>query len=540
MPKDIEDCVSSLKDKDGVDNAYALCNWMKNQGHKLPAKAEHADAALASVAAWSAGDGVPGWSGPRDPQAKKILDAENPGREPQKQTKGPSDPGRKPQKGPTSHPDDESYSAVKARYTGTVQLQGPDVKGRILTPGSFTPVVDGEPAEVEFTREVILDAYDRLKARVEAGQVEMRLSHPNVGDLPIKWGKATEVRVDSEAGDVWLTASKPFPEMERLLTDEAREKLPEMGLSINGEMRLKPKRDKDGIPVKGKYVCVHLDIDAIDIVSQGAFAGSDITREVPAGLAAKEANSSPTRSAGDKAGQRWVKAKEVKPMPKITSIDQIPADVRDQLGDDQKAKAYMEAYNAAIEEGRDPVEAAEEAMRSATKQANAEDGSAEDGAAEAYMKKGKAKAAAKSATLEAKLAAKDEELASIRASLKVVEASVATLQAQNAALAAEKAAAEAERDVEWAIVSARRALPAERAPLLEVRKAAGHDKFTAMVKARAQVSIPVGEKGRELAGAGTDAKQEAESKASEILAKFGVEGVFQAGLHEGERAPGIV
>src|SRR5205807_7089978 len=32
VPADIEECVSAIGDKPGVDEPYALCNWMKSEG----------------------------------------------------------------------------------------------------------------------------------------------------------------------------------------------------------------------------------------------------------------------------------------------------------------------------------------------------------------------------------------------------------------------------------------------------------------------------------------------------------------------------
>lgn len=36
MPERIERCVEALEGKEGVDDAYALCTWMDQQGHELP------------------------------------------------------------------------------------------------------------------------------------------------------------------------------------------------------------------------------------------------------------------------------------------------------------------------------------------------------------------------------------------------------------------------------------------------------------------------------------------------------------------------
>lgn len=384
---------------------------------------------------------------------------------------------------------------------------GGGVKGLILKPGAFAAHIDGQPRRIHVSRDVVLDAYARIKAKLGAGNVlEMRLSHPGVGDMPLRWGIVTEVKHDPGKAEVWLAASRFLPEAERLLTDEARDKLATLGLSVAGPINFRARPD-------GDVDVTMIDVEAVDIVTQGAFEGSWITPTLPAGLAAQAGvHITPPPTVvitGDTT------------MPKLEGVDDIPADTRDGLTPEQQA-VYVATYNAAIDEGKTPEEAHEAALAAATTTApgptNAEP--------ENTMAAKAASLEAEVRQLRAELAAKKSEKGDLAARLAKAESKIGDLAAKHAALEAEKLEREAVDDVAGAI-AAGKATPAEEAALLSVRRKLGHDDFTAMIQARG-VIVPAGQKGAQPQHPNDPGSVEA----AELVAKLGPDGAVLAGVHK--------
>jgi len=429
-------------------------------------------------------------------------------------------------------------STVHAVFSARISAEDLNLKGRILTPGIFTAHVDGEPARVRFTKPVIMDAYRRLQARLAQGApgVEMRLVHPHLHPLSLPFGRVREVRADAERGDVWLTASTPNPEMESLLDDEARARLRALGLSIRAPIVLHPAPEGADYD----YDAVEIQISAVDVVDEGAFDGSSITESVPAGLAAR--NAYPSSSAAHAGVVVHLAAQEPPTETKlmIENQEQVPEEVRSQLSEEQLA-AYIEAYNAAIAAEQSPEEAHEAAMKVALEAKTIEgmdgDETDKDKEKDKEMTARIGKLQARAAKAETTLKTVSKERDTLRAELNATKGEnkslaerTVKLEEFKATLEAEKATREARDDVQWAIVEARRAAPAERATLLEARTAMGREKFRAMISARGY-AIPVGEKGSATMES-SDEETENVERAQRLVSTLGARGVLQSNVYQ--------
>lgn len=384
-----------------------------------------------------------------------------------------------------------------------------DVKGLVLKPGVYALHVNGQPARVRFTREVIQAAYAKLKAKLaRGGGLEMRLVHPDLHPLSIPYGRATAFRHDPTTGSVYLASSVPLPEVESLFDEGARDALLKMGLSMRAPARLKPCEDGEA-----DYDAAELgDLTAVDIVDEGAFAGSNIVQHLPAGLVAR-ISSAHAKGAFTVTGQRAGTVAQATdqgepPMPKLESVEQVPDEVRAMLQPEQ-LPAYITAYNAAIDAGMMPEDAHKAALAAIAGPA----GQDETMTKELEQVQARLSAATAEKTrleqektdLEAALAAAKGENTTLDQRLKLVEADL------NAAKA-EKADREAADDVEKVILSGR-ATPAMREGLLATRKAS-KEGFAKLAASLPQL-VPVGEKGR--AGDGAPAPDAAEKDRAERL-----------------------
>jgi len=360
---------------------------------------------------------------------------------------------------------------LRAALVGMLHDNRTNVRGLVLQPGTFTPYINGLPAEVEFPKDIILRAFVKLRARLQAGtDVVMRLSHTDVGEMPLKWGKVREVRIDADKGEVWLTQSEPFAEMLQVLTEEAREKLLQMGLSVAGPMRVKRK-------LGGGYIATDLEVDAIDIVGQGAFLGR-ITTDVPATLLAM--NSAPTG---------------LPPLPPpgvlLVSVDDVAEDLFAILNDAATAQKYVAAYNLAVKSGLLPEAAHRKALAESVTQIVKHQGATNP------MPEPVTLAAEEAAALRAKAAKTtdlEQEVVSLRAAIGTKDTELATHKTTADTLQKELDARDARDDVA-AAVRANKATPAEEPFLVEVRATLGKDKFQAMLEKRGPQGPPAGEKG---------------------------------------------
>jgi hypothetical protein len=351
-----------------------------------------------------------------------------------------------------------------------------NVAGRILTPGTVTLMVNGKPATVHFSRDVILRAYERLKTRVAAGEAGMRLSHPAVGDLPIRYGHVREVRADHARGEVWLAASEPLPELLKLLTPEAAEKLQSLGLSFYGSAPLRRRDD-------GTYDAVDLDVTDVDIVGKGSFPGSGIVPTIPQGLAA-QAVPAPQWS---EHGAFAVLAAQFTLNPTGTNKTK-----ESNTMEPEQLKAQLAAKDTELAKAKEEV----------------------------------ASLAAKVAELAPKAAQADkatQENATLAAKLTELTGQVKTLES-------EATDRRAKDDVQQYVLAGK-AAPAEVQELVEVRKVTGPDKFRAMMDKRPVIIAP-GERGH-----APSPKNEApslEEQAAKEIAEFpgGPRGVIHAGLHK--------
>lgn len=374
-----------------------------------------------------------------------------------------------------------------------------NVKGLFLAPGKITAALGGKPATIHISREAASRIAERTRARAQGGSIEMRLSHPSTGDMPIRWGRVKEVRIDPAQGRAYVASSEPYPQMAELLTDEARAKLWELGLSAFGRPVLKPRED-------GAYDMIDWDIRAIDIVDEGAVQGSRIVPSIPADLAAKLAAASsrlpapgedlvtiapPTEGGLAEAARR-------------ASLEELNTMEKEQLEQQLKAKEQELAAKAT------------------------------DLAAKDHRIK-------ELETQNKDLAAKLSEATKDAALVKDLAAKLETTTKQVKELQDERDQRLVEDDVEDAILAGK-AVPAERSGLVEARTAMGATKFKAMINAR-PVIVPAGERGqtnREDAGA-TSAEQEA----AKTVEKYGVDRTLDAGLHrlptgEGQAIRGLL
>jgi len=490
----VEACVLALKDRPDVDNPHALCQWMKNQGMTLPGSPAEVDAVLERVTA----------------EAPGLVRAQ----------------------------------AARASI---------NPRGRFLTPGTFTPHINGEPAEVEFPESVIVDAGKQLQARVENHEpVFMRLSHPDLG-VPIEVATVTGVGVDEDEGEVWITDTELFPAAKTVLTEEAREKIMSMGLSVDAGIQLKPVSEEDN-----EFLATGMTVEAVDIVSKGAFDGSDITDSVPSELAARLAAAHPGRP-GDCG--RTVSGQEDSPMPTFDSIEDLPESVRGDLTPEQQAE-YLDTYNTAIEDGETPAEAHQIALENAMDEGPGDDGEgsagrepAEDDSQgethtddedtdedSAMSQEPNDNPANDADDVEAKLAAKEDRIEELEAQLKAAEEDKDDLQArlgdlENSVedLKAKKRGREAEELV-MKHIRAGKATPGEKEDLLNACLSMGKEDFESMMSKRDTV-VPPGERGAqpqddEVRGSGPS------DDAERLIANLGVKGVLQASLHDPKKAEG--
>lgn len=360
-----------------------------------------------------------------------------------------------------------------------------NLKGRILAPGTVRLHFNGQPATVHVTKDVLLRAGERAQAKAKAGLIGMRLDHPNVGDLPIRWGVAKDFRVNHETGEVWLSASEPYPEMSRLLGDTAIDRLQEMGLSVHGPTRVKPRSD-------GSYDLVDLDFNWVDIVDRGAFPGSGITPTIPGEVAAKLAEASRTLppSLAPAAYEEGVVAAR---FPPTTGLSEAMPASQEELDMDAKT---LQQQNEELQkqlkelEGRLSAKEAEET---------------------------------KTAELGDKLGKLETQVGDLSARAEKAEKRVGELEE-------EKATRDAADDVKEAIASGK-AVPAERDALLKARRKLGREDFKAMISARSVV-VPAGERGAAPDTGASGGQPSVEAEAQKDLETHGVEGVLGAGLHE--------
>lgn len=392
------------------------------------------------------------------------------------------------------------------------------VRGKILSPGVWHPLVQNpktghmEPGTLHIGPDVILEAYAQLKEDVAAGRVDMQLTHPDAGGMPLRWGIVRAVKVDPARGEVWLDKSEVLPSMQDVLTSEAVDKLQSLGLSVRARFR--------SVPIEGRVMefrVTRMRIDGVDIVREGASPGSDIVPGLPAGLLARFTGTH-AKSPGT-AGAR-ASAKELRTMAEMT-MDTLPEDVK-KLPPSAHAK-YVEAYNAAAkEENRSPEDAHKMAFEAASQFA----ASAEKDAG--IMKAQLAARDTRVSELERTNRDLEQKLAAKNGEAQTLEARVAATESQLQKMVAERAETEAVHDVD-AAVRAGKILPAERDVQLRARRALGHDLFTEQVSLRPVLVMP-GEKGN--AQPQNPQAPEDEKVARADIQKFGVDGVFRAGLHK--------
>lgn len=410
-----------------------------------------------------------------------------------------------------------------------------DVKGRILYPCIAPLAVNGKPARVRFSREVINAAYAKLKAKLaRGGGVEMRLVHPDLNPLSIPYGRTNGFRHDPTTGSVYLAGSMPLPEMESLFDAQAREALLKMGLSMRAPARLEPCTDGEA-----DYDAVEMgELIAVDIVDRGAFVGSEIVQHLPAGLTAR-ISSAHAKGAFTVTGQRAGNIAqapgtgESQPMPKIESVEQVPDEVRAMVPEDQ-LPAYITAYNAMITAGLDPQAAHEAALKAVTNPAGQEQSMKPEDvktieARLAAASADKARLEQEKTDLVAQLSAMKGENTTLDARLKLVEADLSAAKA-------EKADRDAQDDVDSVIRGG--VAPAMREGLLAARKSMGKEGF-AKLAATIPKTVPVGEMGRTGEHAGASPVDVAEKERAERLytrAAGNVDQILAERLHESNPA----
>lgn len=436
---------------------------------------------------------------------------------------------------------------------------GLSIKGLILRPGVFAPHVNGKPARVRFTRDVVLAAFARLRDRVREGRVTMRLVHPDLNPLSLPYGHVREVRADPTTGEVFITASEALPEVERLFDADARRALMSLGLSVRSAVDLRAATDTE----RGEfdYDALRLDVEAADVVDRGAFTGSRIVSHLPAGLVARIAAQHGTLpvtadapgGSGAHATSDQGTQETRNTMPLLQGPQDIPEDVRQQLGTPELQAAYVEAYNRLVTQGVDPVAASQQAVAEALQHAPPAGGPPQppsppnagstppvgmsarrtqdestmttDPKIQAQLQARAAELEDEVKTLQAQLSAKDGEKATLEARLGDVEGKLSAMEA-------EKMDRLARDDVATA-VAAGKVPPAAETAYLSARKALGPTAWRDLMSA-APVVVPAGERGRVNASAATATPEEEDAldRAARLVQRVGVDGVFQAGLQD--------
>ena len=533
MPADIERAVEHLKKHPEVENPYALAHWMKNQGMKLPGSAE------LSAEVWDRDQ----WGGLMARRAS-----------------GEAIPGMKPRAEGEAAATTDVRGYASASATGSFITADVPVRGKFLSPGTWRPSVEigGKmvPGILHVSREVIVEAYADLKARVAAGVVDMQLSHPDTGGMALKWGIVRSVRLDPDAGEAWLDEVEILPAMRASLTPEAVERLSTLALSVRADFWSKPHAGGK----KNEYDVLRFRVNGIDIVDKGASPDSGITRQIPMGLTARFTGTArPTSpgTVGHAARANATTNDEGETVPKMTSEQDVPEEIRQHLPAASQ-RVYMEAYNAAVDEQRSEDEAHKMAKEAAGRHAmetleaaiagpegkTPERKPMNDKPAEGEAKRAKAALAAAQAEAQrhkTALAAAEAKVTELSTRLEATETEATTekgrlaaVESELAQMRADKTEAEVVGDVERAIRSGRVAASERPAQLVARRKLTAAE-FKATWEKR-PVIVPVGELGGveplQAPGAGVP---EDEQRARRLLSTIGVQGVLSARLHD----PGV-